>query len=146
MIKDCHVGIKGVVKVGDACLVLKKKTEYGGYCDIPGGRMDDEEMINETLFRELKEELPTLTGYTVAGPIEVYRLSKNIDGDKALVLIFYLIKAEPFEVKLSNEHSGYVWVNQNNIKDLLRDSYTIEEGYYNAINRALSVRQLSLDI
>ncbi len=108
--------------------------------------MDDEEMINETLFRELKEELPTLTGYTVAGPIEVYRLSKKIDGDKALVLIFYLIKAEPFEVKLSNEHSGHVWVNQNNIKDLLRDSYTIEEGYYNAINRALSVRQLSLDI
>lgn len=139
MIKDCNVGVKGVVRVGDKCLVLKKKTEYGGYFDIPGGRIDGEETLNETLVRELREELPTLIDYSVAGPIEAYRLSKNIVDDKALVLKFYLIEAEPFEVKLSDEHDGCVWVDAESVRDLLRDAYTIEEGYYNAITRALGM-------
>jgi 8-oxo-dGTP diphosphatase len=134
-----NVGVKGVVKVGDACLVLKKKTAYGGYFDIPGGRIDDEESLSEALMRKLSKELPTLEGYTVAGPIEAYRLSKNISEDKALVLIFYLIRAEPFEVRLSDEHDDYLWVTADTVKDLFRDEYTIEEGYYNAINRALMI-------
>lgn len=141
MEKDCHVGIKGVVRVGDSCLVLRRKTEYGGYFDIPGGRIAGEEMIHETLMRELREELPTLEGYSVAGPIEAYRLSKDLVEDKALVLIFYLVEAEPFTVRLSSEHTGYLWVTLDTLNELLRDEYTIEEGYYNAIKRALLLNQ-----
>ena len=139
MIKNCHVGVKGVVRVGDKCLVLKKKTEHGGYFDIPGGRIDDGESLTETLRRELSEELPTLEGYSVAGPIEAYRLSKDIEKNKGLVLIFYLVDAEPFTVTLSNEHDGYLWVDEDTLQDLLRDAYTIEEGYYNALTRALAL-------
>jgi 8-oxo-dGTP diphosphatase len=139
MVKDCHVGVKGVVRVGDECLVLKKKTEYGGYFDIPGGRIDDGETLTETLRRELSEELPTLGVYSVAGPIEAYRLSKNIEDDRGLVLIFYLVDAEPFTVALSNEHDGHLWVDIDTVQDLLREEYTIEEGYYNAITRALAL-------
>ena len=137
MIKDCHVGVKGIVKVGNKCLVLQKGEGGDDYWDLPGGRIDDEETLEETLSRELSEELPSLKDYEIGGVVGAYRLSKNIDEEKALILIFYRVNAEEFEVKLSNEHASYKWVTKGNISELLESDISIEQGYYDAIVKAL---------
>ena len=139
MIKNCYVGVKGIVKVGDSVLVLKKGSGDGAYWDIPGGRIDDNETLEETLKRELSEELPTLGVYTIGGVVSAYRLSKNIDDDKALVLIFYKVEAEPFDVTLSHEHSAFTWMTKETLPELLTSGTPIEKGYYNAFTRALEL-------
>jgi len=139
MIKDCNVGVKGIIYINDSCLVLKKKTPELEYWDIPGGRIDDNETLEETLTRELSEELPSLQSLTVGGVLGAYRLSKDIADGKALVLIFYSVKAEPFEVILSDEHSDFKWVTRDTVSELLSSDTHIEKGYYDAITRAIAL-------
>ncbi len=139
MIKTCYVGVKGIVKVGDSVLVLKKGSGDSAYWDIPGGRIDDNETLEETLKRELSEELPSLRGYKIGDVVSAYRLSKNIDDDKALVLIFYRVEAENFEVTLSEEHAAFQWVTKQTLPELLTSPTSIEKGYYNALTRALEL-------
>jgi 8-oxo-dGTP diphosphatase len=137
MIKYCHVGVKGVVCVDGQCLVLKKGTGINSYWDIPGGRIDGNETLEETLHRELHEELPTIGNYKVGDVLGAYRLSKNIENDTALILVFYLIHAEVFEVLVSEEHTDYRWVTQKDVAELLSSDTHIESGYYDVISRAV---------
>lgn len=138
MIKDCHVGIKGIVMVNDRCLVLKKKTDSGTYWDIPGGRIDDDENLEATLSRELKEELPSIKNYKIDSIISAYRLSKDIVDSKALILIFFKVIAEDFNVELSEEHCDYRWIGNNEVPELLKTDTLIEPGYYDALVKALN--------
>lgn len=139
MIKNCNVGVKGLVCVKDKCLVVLKGIGTASYWDIPGGRIDDDESLEETLKRELSEELPSLTTYTVSDVVGAYRLSRNIHGDKGLVLIFYKVEAQPFEVELSSEHDDYLWVTKETLPRLLESGHTVEKGYYEAIAKVLKV-------
>ena len=134
MIKDCQVGVKGIVCTEDGCLVLKSEN---GYWDIPGGRIGGEETIEETLHRELKEELPSIGGYKFGNIVHAFRLSKNIIDGKGLVLLFYKVEAEKFDVALSSEHQGYRWVTKDTLHELRNADIPIESGYYEAIRRVL---------
>jgi 8-oxo-dGTP diphosphatase len=135
MIKQCHVGVKGVVCVDDRCLLLQRKSGDSFHWDIPGGRIDDNETIEETLKRELAEELPSLKNYSVGELLHACRLSHDIEGGTGLILIFYKINAEPFEVALSEEHQDYRWLNKTEISELLKKPI-IEQGYYEALKKA----------
>jgi len=137
MIKDFHVGVKGVIKVGNECLVLQKGTGSDAYWDVPGGRIDNDETLENTLSRELNEELPSLKKYKVCGVVGTYRLSKNNIDDKGLMLIFFSVEAEDFTVELSSEHVDFKWVNKENVSELLKSDILIEKGYYDAIVKAL---------
>ncbi len=139
MIKTCNVGVKGVIRVGDSVLVLKKEGSESAYWDIPGGRIDDNETLEETLRRELHEELPTIGEYRVGEVLSAYRLSKNIKDDTALVLVFYAIYADSFEVSVSEEHMDSRWVTKGTVTELLSSGIHIERGYYDAITRALAL-------
>lgn len=138
MIKDCHVGVKGVICVGDKCLVLKRNDGTLLYWDAPGGRVDDDESLKETLTRELSEELPCLKSYSIGKVVDAYRLGKNIKDGRGLVFVFYRVDAEPFEVELTDVHEGFVWVGKEDVHTLLTSGPHIEQGYYDAIVAALS--------
>ncbi|HZW60779.1 MAG TPA: NUDIX domain-containing protein [Candidatus Babeliales bacterium] len=55
-----YVGIKGVIVNNNKVLLLKSKSKIddGQFWDLPGGRMESNETIQEALIRELIEELP----------------------------------------------------------------------------------------
>lgn len=60
--KTFYVGIKGVIVNDGKVLMLRANAALGrrDIWEIPGGRIDDEENIEQTLRRELQEELPNI--------------------------------------------------------------------------------------
>jgi 8-oxo-dGTP diphosphatase len=135
MLKEFYVGVKGVIRAGDKVLILKKKDQLGNYFwDIPGGRIDDSETIEETLHRELKEEIPSLGTYSQGEIISAYRLPKDLKDGLGLLLLFYRIDTEPFDVLFSAEHEEYKWVGAEDIDSLKKDEeVNISPGYLDAV-------------
>ena len=58
-INKLHLGIYAVVQSGSGELLLVEKTRgpYAGKLDLPGGKMEHGENFNESLSRELMEEV-----------------------------------------------------------------------------------------
>lgn len=55
--KKIHFGIYGIAKRDDKILMIKKsRGPYIGLFDLPGGRMEEGETVEEALIRELQEE------------------------------------------------------------------------------------------
>ncbi len=137
MIKDCHVGVKGIVCVDDRCLVLKKGVADEAFWDVPGGRIDGEETIEETLLRELHEELPTIGIFEIKEIVGANRLSRNLEGERGLVLIFYNVDAEKFDVTLSPEHTDYKWVTKESLFELVNSDVSITPELYGFLEKVL---------
>lgn len=115
--KKFYVGVKAIIKEDRGYLLLKATK---GHMDIPGGRMDDDENFEQTIRREVAEELAGAEVISVNELQGAFRLPKDIDGDTSLVLLYFLVEAKlPNNVVLSNEHEGCVWV--NSVGDLPED-------------------------
>lgn len=109
--KSFHVGIKGVVRRKDGAVLLLKKNSEQPFWEIPGGRIDGDESIEETLTRELQEELPGTTDVKVQRILCAHRLPKDIKPDLSLMLLYFEVSASvPEPIKLSEEHTDFRWV------------------------------------
>lgn len=110
--KTFYVGVKGVITDGDKVLMVRDERSGEGMWDVPGGRIDDDEDILQTLDRELHEELPNIQQYEVGRLLDTYRLHKDIAEGISLVLLFYEIKNATFEgtPQLSEEHTAVSWI------------------------------------
>lgn len=107
-----------VVNAKKQVLVLKRKQAdlYTGYWDIPGGKLDDTDTLQEALAREIKEE----TGLTLDRVVLQLSTSKFIGevADKPVVLRNIYLCTATGEVKLSFEHSEYRWVEAHELSEL----------------------------
>ena len=107
--KKFYVGVKGLVRSDKGFLIIKHAR---GYWDLPGGRLDDDEDLEDGLIRELSEELPNCKLKTIGEQIGAHRVHKDIDDDISLVLIYFIVDVEvPEVVELSHEHTEWLWVN-----------------------------------
>jgi len=115
-IKKFYVGVKGIVRDPvRGVLLLHREYKSGDYWDIPGGRIDGSEDFEETLHRELAEELPGIKVTAVKELLGAFRLPKDIEDDTSLVLLYFLVDAKlPDPVVLSEEHESYTWVTAKN--------------------------------
>ncbi len=116
--KKFFVGVKAIIYVpGQGVLLLKHEK---GFWDVPGGRIDGDETIQQTLTREVSEELPGATLKSIDKLENAFRLQKDIVDDTSLVLLYYLVEVNlPNEIELSDEHTEYLWVkNRQQIPDL----------------------------
>jgi 8-oxo-dGTP diphosphatase len=128
-----HLGIKGLITNGPGRILLLKinpaelhNNEHGEYWDLPGGRVEQGESIEDTLKRELAEEI---------GAIEVFNIKSlgmvlsNIripvgSGSVGLILGIYTCDAgEDLEITLSDEHTEYQWFDKAEAAELLRVKY-----------------------
>jgi 8-oxo-dGTP pyrophosphatase MutT (NUDIX family) len=96
-------GVKSVILKDNKFLVLVKPD---GSFDLPGGRVETGELLQEALYREIAEE----TGLEVKifDPISEWQFLKQ---SNLLVKGFtYLCGYIGGKIELCNEHIGYFWV------------------------------------
>lgn len=109
-IKTFTIGIKAVIVKDGKLLIVKHKTK--GFWDVPGGRIDDDETIEQTLRREISEELPSATDVEIGDILCASRLMHVTHPDgSGLTLLMYRVNASfpDGEVAISDEHSEARW-------------------------------------
>lgn len=104
-----QVGQKALIERGDDVLVMFFPN---GWLDLPGGRIEvGETDLVSALKREVREEtsLEIEVGETFA---------TSLARDAAVYLVVYKCSYVSGEVALSDEHSGYRWVNRHDFPEV----------------------------
>ncbi len=108
--------VKAVILSEDGKVLILKRSDSDrtapGKFDLPGGRIEDGENIEDSLEREIKEEL----GIEVKiGPIvNVFDFEKDYQKDENIPIhgkgLRFLAYYQCGELKLSNEHESFEWL------------------------------------
>lgn len=123
-----HVGIKAIAqnKRGEILLVgSRSQTEGTAHLDIPGGRMESNETLLQTLNRELREEIGL--GY-VGEPKQITATLSTIQipdpqGARALLLVVYSVTLASDQIVLGDEEETYAWLSASDAAKALRFKY-----------------------
>lgn len=127
-----YLGIKALFtnKKGEIFLVhdapKKESEDLPQYWDFPGGRVKDGQTIDETLERELQEELG-ITNFTMG---ELFSASNsnfvvNVEGKPVgLTLFIYRCQGDISKIQLSDEHQDYGWFRPAEAAKLLSIKYS----------------------
>lgn len=105
-----HVGVKAVI-VQDAKILLVKHKVRGTW-NLPGGRIDTDESIEETLRRELKEELGLQFDVVVGDVVYAFRDPSLtfIEGNGVILVAYAVNLADGEQLAASDEHSDIAWM------------------------------------
>lgn len=109
------VVIKGILLQNGRALILKRADDDeigGGTWEFSGGKLEFGESPQEALKREFKEE----TGIDVEVKRLLYVTSFKTNPNRQVVLITYLCDCGDCDVKLSFEHSDWMWANREEVK------------------------------
>ena len=115
-----HVGLKGLITNQEGKILLLKadvsghKINTNAYWDIPGGRIQKGQTVNQALKREIKEE----TGISDIGipklmttVISNHEIPINDAQTAGLVLMIYKLQIKnSAKIRISSEHTAYEWV------------------------------------
>ncbi|MDB5195487.1 MAG: hypothetical protein JWO84_671 [Parcubacteria group bacterium] len=115
-----QVGVKAVLfnKEGKILLVRRSEEKYGktdGIWDIPGGRIDPGTSLDENLRRELQEEvqLDMLSEPHLVGAQDIMP-----DGERHVVRLTYVARADGEPVLDESENTEYRWVTPSELAEL----------------------------
>jgi 8-oxo-dGTP pyrophosphatase MutT (NUDIX family) len=123
--KNFNVGIKGVVRRSDGAVLLLRKNQANAFWEVPGGRIDGDESVEQTLERELSEELPDCSNLLTSRILCAHRLPKDIGDDLGLLLIYFEVTLDlPDPVIISEEHTAFRWV--QSVSDVPLDGGTLK--------------------
>ena len=122
-----YVALKILLKKGDEFLFLKDAKNC--HFDQPGGRIDNVEhkvSLIEILGREIREELGEDVKYKLGRPLFQFR--RHWD-DKGVHIFLTVYSGEYISgnIKLSDEHSGYEWINPRKSNFKHEDFFNEEE-------------------
>lgn len=109
--KKFFVGVKAIIHDPERGVLLLRDPRI---VDVPGGRIDDNESFDETLMREISEELPGTKVISIGELLGTYRVPVDVKDDTGLVLLFFRVEANvPEPVVISDEHEEYMWVKRS---------------------------------
>lgn len=121
-----QVGIKALIQNNkNEILVVRANSEVlrkweVEHWDLPGGRIKGNDSIEQTLKREVKEELGVDVRISSLFDVSISRLKVPSGREKSsLILITYLCKLPNTKIKLSDEHTEYRWAIVKEAKQLL---------------------------
>jgi len=131
-----EVSLKILLKKSDEYLLLniskKDKISTSKHFDLPGGRININETFipfHELIDREIKEEIGTNVKYKLrSDPVSIGEsyIPERIEIKSGEIRgrFFVLFEAEYLggEIKTSDEHSGYTWLNLS--KDKVENLFT----------------------
>lgn len=116
--RSYYIGIKGLIQ-NDLGHVLILKDVGSGKWEVPGGRLDQGQSIEEAFRREIEdEELPGSTVKSLGRIAHTAQGDFIVEDDHKLFLVFHLADvALPEVIILSEEHSDSAWVDPNDTSD-----------------------------
>lgn len=103
------IGVKAVIFENGKFLMIRRRLNdphNPGQWDLPGGRIKPIEAPQDGLVRETKEE--TNLDIRAVLPLDVQHFVRQ-DG-QTINLIFFLCEKLSYDIKLSEEHIEYSWV------------------------------------
>lgn len=126
----------GIVKHNGKVLIIcreKNDNNFPGLWEIPSGKKEDMESVEDAAVREVKEE--TGLNVKIIKPAAVFNyINEKSDEIRDATQICFLVKiiGEP-KVTLSSEHDDYAWVSETEL-----DNYNVSRETKNAIVLALN--------
>lgn len=100
---------------------FKKNNSKNGYWDFPKGHLEDKETEIATLKREIKEETGIGEVFIIDGFQE--SIEYFFQQGKEVILkkvIFYLVESKLKEVRISPEHTDFVWAQYQKALNLIK--------------------------
>lgn len=126
-----HIGAKALIFNNENKVLLLERDHPVKklYWDLPGGRVQKDESISETLLRELREEIGLETNEAFH-PFGMFLTDIRIPIQRENVgLIFSIFKCHllnPFHPFLSKEHIHFEWLDPLQASDRLKSQYPEE--------------------
>jgi ADP-ribose pyrophosphatase YjhB (NUDIX family) len=104
-----EVGVKALIFREERLLLLRRRDQHGW--EMPGGRINIGETIEQTLMRELAEELPGGWNFVVRGIVHAQRTDFILPNGNGLMLLFLDVASQlPQVVDVSDEHEDSAWL------------------------------------
>lgn len=120
-----QISTKAIIRKEGKFLLIK---DPKGLWELPGGRIYFGETPQQTLQREIKEELG-LTVSDISAIIDVQTFcTSKIDAEKQYLLLFFECGVDNYEIVLDNESIDFEWVDLSNINE-----YPMRDVYINAL-------------
>jgi 8-oxo-dGTP pyrophosphatase MutT (NUDIX family) len=112
-----YLGAKAIIEQQGSVLLLKERVKQGW--ELPGGRVDQEQTIEEALVRELGEEIPGSKLTKLGDVVHVTLGDFSVENGHRLCLAFFAAEViMPAVISLSEEHTDYKWASQEDMADL----------------------------
>lgn len=131
-----HLGIKGLIRQSDGKILLLKvnteklQAEKQAYWDLPGGRIQKDHTVTDTLQREIEEEtgVSDLQNVKSVGMVlSNIRIPVTQNDSVGLILgIYECTIPENATIALSDEHSDLGWFSPKEAAELLEVKYPKE--------------------
>ncbi len=108
---------KAFIRKGNLLLVMRDKKSGEG--DLPGGRMNQSEFFEdwiESLKRELEEELGTSMKLNISNDVILVHKHRVNLGNHPCIILGYDCEYLSGEIKISDEHDFFEWVDIKTFK------------------------------
>ena len=141
--KSFYICVKALIEHNNKILLLKrssKVTHAQYFWDVPGGRIDGDEQIEQTLKRELAEEIGYTGSFEIEKLVHVFQVPFDVENGHGLLLVYYAVKADVTEITLSEEHESFIWVAKDEMQIFMEQEakYIVRGGTNIAIEKMLS--------